>query len=48
MTYALPGHDDLPVACRMLLRWWQLRHSAAWRSRTPDQLTGDELAALTA
>lgn len=46
MTYRLPGHDDLAVVCRTLLRWWQLRHSAQWRSRTPDQLTADELAAL--
>ncbi len=47
MTYPLPVHLDQTVACRMLLRWWQLRHSAAWRSRSPEQLTETELAALT-
>ncbi|MFI5489234.1 hypothetical protein [Micromonospora echinaurantiaca] len=46
MTYPLPVCDDLASACRSLLRWWHLRHSAAWRSRTPAQLTPAELAHL--
>jgi hypothetical protein len=48
ITYRLPVRDDLATACRSLLRWWALRHSAAWRSRTPDQLTPDELDQLAA
>ncbi|MGV9979014.1 hypothetical protein ACWDUH_15165 [Micromonospora wenchangensis] len=47
MAYPLPDSDDLPTACRTLLRWWQLRHSDAWRNRTPAQLTPTELAHLT-
>ncbi|MFI2664116.1 hypothetical protein [Micromonospora carbonacea] len=47
MTYPLPVCDDLASACRSLLRWWHLRHSDTWRSRTPDQLTPAELAHLT-
>lgn len=47
LIYTLPGQYDLTTACRSLMRWWQLRHSPAWRNRTPDQLTGDEIAALT-
>ncbi|MEU2615849.1 hypothetical protein ABZ570_30400 [Micromonospora sp. NPDC007271] len=47
MAYPLPGCDDLTSACRSLLRWWHLRHSDAWRSRTPTQLTPAELAHLT-
>ncbi len=47
VRYPLPACDDLASACRSLLRWWHLRHSAAWRSRTPDQLTPAELAHLT-
>jgi hypothetical protein len=46
MAYRLPVRDDLATACRSLLRWWALRHSAAWRSRTPDQLTPTELDQL--
>ena len=46
MTYPLPVCDDLASACRSLLRWWHLRHSDAWRSRTPAQLTPAELAHL--
>lgn len=45
-AYQLPVREDLATACRSLLRWWALRHSAAWRSRTPDQLTTDELDQL--
>ncbi|MBV1854583.1 hypothetical protein [Catellatospora tritici] len=48
MSYRLPDRDDLTTACRSLLRWWQLRHSAAWRSRTPDQLDPTELDQLAA
>ncbi|MEU8264683.1 hypothetical protein AB0C02_29200 [Micromonospora sp. NPDC048999] len=48
LTYPLPVCDDLASACRSLLRWWHLRHSDAWRSRTPAQLTPAELAHLTA
>ncbi|MBM0224524.1 hypothetical protein [Micromonospora sp. ATA51] len=48
ITYRLPVCDDLAPACRSLLRWWQLRHSATWRSRTPDQLTESELDQLAA
>ncbi len=47
MTYPLPVCDELASACRSLLRWWHLRHSDAWRSRTPAQLTPAELAHLT-
>ncbi|MEV6694908.1 hypothetical protein AB0M35_25870 [Micromonospora sp. NPDC051196] len=48
MTYPLPVcGDDLASACRALLRWWHLRHSDTWRSRTPDQLTPAELTHLT-
>ncbi|MEV6817098.1 hypothetical protein [Micromonospora sp. NPDC051296] len=47
MTYPLPVCGDVASACRALLRWWHLRHSDAWRSRTPDQLTPAELAHLT-
>jgi hypothetical protein len=46
MTYPLPVCDDLASACRSLLRWWHLRHSDAWRNRTPAQLTPAELAHL--
>ena len=46
ITYRLPIRDDLATACRSLLRWWALRHSAAWRSRTPDQLIPAELDQL--
>lgn len=46
-SYRLPVRDDLATACRSLLRWWALRHSAAWRNRTPDQLTENELDQLT-
>jgi hypothetical protein len=46
LAYELPPHDDLLTACRSLLRWWALRHSAAWRSRRPEQLTEAERAAL--
>ncbi|MBL6280278.1 hypothetical protein JMF97_29370 [Micromonospora fiedleri] len=46
MVYPLPVCDDLASACRSLLRWWHLRHSDAWRSRTPAQLTPAELAHL--
>ncbi|MFI9641401.1 hypothetical protein ACIG87_15275 [Micromonospora sp. NPDC051925] len=46
MIYRLPACDDIASACRSLLRWWQLRHSALWNSRTPDQLTEPELARL--
>ncbi|MEV0158072.1 hypothetical protein AB0H57_30845 [Micromonospora sp. NPDC050686] len=46
IAYRLPECDDLASACRSLLRWWHLRHSAAWRNRTPDQLTPAELAHL--
>jgi len=46
LAYELPPHDDLVTACRSLLRWWALRHCAAWRSRRPEQLTEAELAAL--
>ncbi|MER7471252.1 hypothetical protein [Micromonospora sp. NPDC000018] len=46
MAYPLPVCDDLASACRSLLRWWHLRHSDAWRSRTPTQLTPAELAHL--
>ncbi|MCP2325197.1 hypothetical protein HDA40_003704 [Hamadaea flava] len=45
-AHLLPVRDDLATACRSLLRWWALRHSAAWRSRTPDQLTPTELDQL--
>jgi len=48
LAYHLPVRDDLATACRSLLHWWQLRHSAAWRSRTPDQLTPTELDQLAA
>lgn len=48
LVYRLPVCDDIATACRSLLRWWQLRHSATWRSRTPDQLTPTELAELAA
>lgn len=48
MIYRLPVCDDIASACRSLLRWWQLRHSATWHSRTPDQLTEPELAQLAA
>lgn len=48
MTYPLPECDELTSACRSLLRWWHLRHSAAWHSRTPSQLTPAELAELAA
>lgn len=48
MTYPLPDCDEPASACRSLLRWWHLRHSAAWNSRTPDQLTPAELADLAA
>ncbi|MCW6003720.1 hypothetical protein K1W54_03880 [Micromonospora sp. CPCC 205371] len=47
LSYTLPPQDDLGTACRTLLRWWALRHSANWRSRRPEQLTEAELAALT-
>ena len=47
MAYPLPVCGDLASACRSLLRWWHLRHSDAWRSRTPSQLTPAELAHLT-
>lgn len=47
MAYPLPVCDDLAPACRSLLRWWHLRHSDAWRSRSPAQLTPAELAHLT-
>lgn len=47
MTYPLPVSGDLASACRALLRWWHLRHSDTWRSRTPDQLTPAELTHLT-
>ncbi|MFY1703044.1 hypothetical protein ACN28G_15075 [Micromonospora sp. WMMA1923] len=43
-TWPLPACDDLPSACRSLLRWRHLHHSG--RKRTPDQLTPDELAQL--
>ncbi|MDG4751336.1 hypothetical protein O7630_10320 [Micromonospora sp. WMMD718] len=46
MAYRLPVRDDLATACRSLLRWWALRHSTAWRSRNPDQLTPTELDQL--
>lgn len=46
MAYPLPVCDDIASACRSLLRWWHLRHSDAWRSRTPAQLTPAELAHL--
>ncbi|MGC5332816.1 hypothetical protein [Micromonospora sp. DT62] len=46
MAYPLPVCDDLAPVCRSLLRWWQLRHSDAWHSRTPAQLTPAELAYL--
>ncbi|GHJ54437.1 hypothetical protein Nm8I071_37440 [Nonomuraea sp. TT08I-71] len=46
LTYPLPVCDDAASACRSLLRWWHLRHSDAWRSRTPAQLTPAELAHL--
>ncbi|MER5338447.1 hypothetical protein [Micromonospora sp. NPDC002717] len=46
MAYPLPVCDDLASACRSLLRWWHLRHSDAWGSRTPTQLTPAELAHL--
>lgn len=46
MAYPLPMCDDLASACRSLLRWWHLRHSDAWRSRTPAELTPAELAHL--
>jgi hypothetical protein len=46
MAYPLPVCDDLASACRSLLRWWHLRHSDAWHSRTPTQLTPSELAHL--
>jgi len=46
LTYPLPVHIDQTVACRTLLRWWALRHSAAWRSRRPEQLSEAELADL--
>ncbi|KXK59287.1 hypothetical protein AWW66_25165 [Micromonospora rosaria] len=45
-AFPLPACDDIPSACRSLLRWWHLRHSDAWRNRTPDQLTPAELAHL--
>jgi hypothetical protein len=48
LIYQLPACDDIGSACRSLLRWWQLRHSATWHSRTPDQLTEPELAQLGA
>lgn len=48
LTYRLPVRDDLATACRSLLRWWALRHSAAWQSRNPDQLTPTELDQLAA
>lgn len=48
IAYRLPDQDDLTTACRSLLRWWQLRHSAAWRSRNPDQLEPAELDQLAA
>ncbi|MBB5871941.1 hypothetical protein F4553_005320 [Allocatelliglobosispora scoriae] len=47
-VYRLPVRDDFVTACRSLLRWWALRHSAAWQSRTPDQLTPTELDQLAA
>jgi hypothetical protein len=46
LRYQLPVTADLATACRMLMRWWNLRHSVDWRSRTPDQLTETELAWL--
>ncbi|WFE48884.1 hypothetical protein [Micromonospora sp. WMMD1155] len=46
-VYQLPACGDLTTACRSLLRWWHLRHSDAWRNRTPAQLTPAELAHLT-
>ncbi|WBB69188.1 hypothetical protein [Micromonospora sp. WMMD812] len=46
-VYPLPTCDDLASACRSLLHWWHLRHSDAWRSRTPNQLTPAEVAHLT-
>jgi hypothetical protein len=46
LVYPLPVTDDEPAACRSLMRWWALRDSAHWRSRTPDRLTDDEQAAL--
>ncbi|WP_117214360.1 hypothetical protein [Allorhizocola rhizosphaerae] len=46
LAYELPPQDDLVTACRTLLRWWALRHSAAWRNRRPEQLTETELADL--
>ncbi|MFG3690636.1 hypothetical protein [Micromonospora sp. NPDC047740] len=48
ITYHLPTCNDLPAACRSLLRWWHLRHSAAWANRTPAQLTPAEAAGLSA
>ncbi|MFI7578287.1 hypothetical protein [Micromonospora sp. NPDC049497] len=47
MAYPLPVCDDLASACRSLLRWWHLRHSDAWHSRTPAQLTPAELTHLS-
>lgn len=47
MAYPLPVCDDVASACRSLLRWWHLRHSDAWNSRTPAQLSPAELAHLT-
>lgn len=46
MAYRLPVCDDLASACRSLLRWWHLRHSDAWHSRTPAQLSPAEVADL--
>jgi hypothetical protein len=46
LTYPLPACGRLPAACRTLMRWWALRHSADWRNRTPNQLTAAELDQL--
>ncbi|MCZ7423773.1 hypothetical protein O7605_31815 [Verrucosispora sp. WMMA2121] len=46
-VYPLPVRGELASACRSLLRWWHLRHSDAWRNRTPTQLTPTEIAHLT-
>jgi hypothetical protein len=48
LVYRLPAADTERDACRAILRWWQLRYTPDWDSRTPDQLTAAELASLTA
>ncbi|GAA1370287.1 hypothetical protein [Catellatospora chokoriensis] len=40
----LPVHDDITVACRMLLRWWALWHMG----RPCDPTSGDGFHTLTA